>query len=97
MPQFMARHARPVIRHRASPPIIRRVMAKEEGIPMEGVVTKALANTQFIVKLDVGHEVMAHVAGRMRKNFIRIVPGDRVTVEVSPYDPKRGRITFRER
>ena len=72
-------------------------MAKEEGIPMEGVVTKALANTQFIVKLDKGLEVMAHVAGRMRKNFIRIVPGDRVTVEVSPYDPKRGRITFRER
>jgi translation initiation factor IF-1 len=70
---------------------------KEEGIPMEGVVTKALANTQFVVQLDAGHEVMAHVAGRMRKNFIRIVPGDRVTVEVSPYDPKRGRITFRER
>jgi len=72
-------------------------MAKEEGIEMEGVVMKALANTQFIVQLDVGHEVMAHVAGRMRKNFIRIVPGDRVKVEVSPYDPKRGRITFRER
>ena len=72
-------------------------MAKEEGIEMEGVVMKALANTRFIVQLDVGHEVMAHVAGRMRKNFIRIVPGDRVKVEVSPYDPKRGRITFRER
>ena len=70
---------------------------KEEGIEMEGVVMKALANTQFIVALDVGHEVMAHVAGRMRKNFIRIVPGDRVKVEVSPYDPKRGRIIFRER
>lgn len=72
-------------------------MPKEEGIEMDGVVTKALANTQFIVTLDVGHDVMAHVAGRMRKNFIRIVPGDRVTVEVSPYDPKRGRIVFRER
>lgn len=72
-------------------------MPKEEGIEMEGVVMKALANTQFIVALDVGHEVMAHVAGRMRKNFIRIVPGDRVKVEVSPYDPKRGRIVFRER
>ncbi len=70
---------------------------KEEGIEMAGIVMKALANTQFVVQLDVGHEVMAHVAGRMRKNFIRIVPGDRVTVEVSPYDPKRGRITFRER
>ena len=72
-------------------------MAKEEGIPMDGIVMKALANTQFIVQLDGGHEVMAHVAGLMRKNFIRIVPGDKVTVEVSPYDPKRGRITFRER
>ncbi|MBS0261250.1 MAG: translation initiation factor IF-1 [Planctomycetes bacterium] len=72
-------------------------MPKEEGIPMDGVVMKALANTQFIVQLEGGHEVMAHVAGRMRKNFIRIVPGDKVTVEISPYDPKRGRITFRER
>ena len=63
---------------------------------MDGVVSKALANTQFIVQLDVGHEVMAHVAGRMRKNFIRIVPGDRVTVEVSPTTPSR-RIVFRER
>jgi translation initiation factor IF-1 len=72
-------------------------MPKEEGIEMEGVVKKALANTQFVVELDVGHEVMAHVSGRMRKNFIRIVPGDRVKVEVSPYDTKRGRIVFRER
>lgn len=72
-------------------------MAKEEAIPMDGTVTEALANTQFRVKLDNGHEVMAHVAGRMRKYFIRIVPGDRVKVEVSPYDLKRGRITFRER
>ena len=72
-------------------------MAKEEGIPMEGVVTKALANTQFVVKLDVGHEVMAHVAGRMRKNFIRIIPGDRVKVEISPYDLSRGRIVYRGR
>lgn len=72
-------------------------MPKEEGIEMEGVVKKALANTQFVVQLDVGHEVMAHVSGRMRKNFIRIVPGDRVKVEVSPYDTKRGRIVFRER
>ncbi|QDT39913.1 translation initiation factor IF-1 [Stratiformator vulcanicus] len=72
-------------------------MAKEEAIEMEGVVTEALANTQFRVDLDVGHQVLAHVAGKMRKHFIRIVPGDRVKVEVSPYDPKRGRITFRER
>lgn len=72
-------------------------MAKEEAIEMEGVVTEALANTQFRVELDSGHEVLAHVAGKMRKHFIRIVPGDRVKVEVSPYDVKRGRIIFRER
>ncbi len=71
--------------------------AKEEGIEMEGSVVEALANTTFRVKLDNGHMVLAHVSGRMRKNFIRIVPGDRVKVEVSPYDLTRGRITFRER
>jgi len=72
-------------------------MAKEEAIPVEGEVIEALANTQFRVKLDNGHIVMAHVAGKMRKHFIRIVPGDRVKVEVSPYDWSRGRIIFRER
>jgi translation initiation factor IF-1 len=72
-------------------------MAKEEAIPMEGTVVEALANTQFRVSLDNGHTVMAHVAGRMRKHFIRIVPGDRVKVEISPYDLSRGRIVFRER
>ena len=70
---------------------------KEEALEVDGVVTQALANTRFRVTIDGGHIVIAHVAGRMRKNFIRIVPGDRVTVEVSPYDPKRGRINFRER
>ncbi len=64
---------------------------------MEGTVKEALANTQFRVELDTGHLVLAHVAGRMRKNFIRIVPGDRVKVEISPYDPTRGRIVYRER
>ena len=72
-------------------------MAKEEAIPMEGTVVEALANTQFRVSLDNGHTVMAHVAGRMRKHFIRIVPGHRVKVEISPYDLSRGRIVFRER
>lgn len=72
-------------------------MAKEEAIPMEGNVVEALANTQFRVQLDNGHSILAHVAGRMRKHFIRIVPGDRVKVEVSPYDLTRGRIVFRER
>ncbi len=72
-------------------------MAKEEAIEAQGVVKEALANTQFRVELDNGHLVLAHVAGKMRKHFIRIVPGDRVTVEVSPYDLSRGRITYRER
>jgi translation initiation factor IF-1 len=72
-------------------------MAKEEGIQVEGNVIEALANTQFRVKLDNGHEVLAHVAGKMRKHFIRIVPGDRVIVEVTPYDLNRGRIVYRER
>ena len=72
-------------------------MAKEEAIEVEGTVSEALANTQFRVELENGHEVLAHVAGKMRKNFIRIVPGDRVKVEVSPYDLTRGRIIYRER
>ena len=70
---------------------------KEEALEVEGVVTQALANTRFRVEIEGGHEVTAHVAGRMRKNFIRIVPGDRVQVEVSPYDLNRGRITYRTR
>jgi translation initiation factor IF-1 len=70
-------------------------MAKEQGIQVEGRVKEALANTQFRVELDNGHIVTAHVSGKMRKNFIRIVPGDRVTVELSPYDLTRGRIIYR--
>lgn len=72
-------------------------MAKEEAFEMDGTVVEALANTQFRVKLESGHLVLAHVAGKMRKHFIRIVPGDKVIVEMSPYDPTRGRIVFRER
>jgi len=72
-------------------------VAKEEAIQAEGRVKEALANTQFRVELDNGHHVIAHVAGRMRKNFIRIIPGDRVTVEISPYDMTKGRIVFRNR
>lgn len=70
---------------------------KEEGIEVEGVVVEALANTRFRVQIEGGHNVIAHVAGRMRKHFIRIVPGDKVRVELSPYDLAKGRITFRER
>jgi len=70
---------------------------KEEHIEAQGRVSKALANTQFQVELDVGGMVTAHIAGKMRKHWIKIVPGDRVTVELSPYDLSRGRITFRAR
>jgi translation initiation factor IF-1 len=70
---------------------------KEEALEVEGTVTQALANTRFRVQIEGGHLVTAHVAGRMRKNFIRIVPGDKVKVELSPYDLTKGRITFRER
>jgi translation initiation factor IF-1 len=70
-------------------------LSAEGAIEVEGVVTQALANTSFRVKLDNGHMVLAHVGGKMRKNFIRIVPGDKVKVEVSPYDFTRGRIVYR--
>lgn len=70
-------------------------MAKEEAIQVQGKVVAALANTQFRVKLDNGHELIAHIAGKIRKNFIRILPGDTVTVAISPYDLGKGRITFR--
>ncbi len=71
-------------------------MAKEEAIEVEGRVKEALANTQFRVELDIGGEVIAHVSGKMRKNFIRISVGDKVRVEMSPYDLGKARITYRE-
>jgi translation initiation factor IF-1 len=70
-------------------------MAKEETIQVEGKVLEALPNTMFKVELDNGHKVLAHVSGKMRKHFIRILPGDRVAVELSPYDLNRGRIIYR--
>jgi translation initiation factor IF-1 len=70
-------------------------MAKEESIQVQGKVTQALANTQFRVRLENGHELIATIAGKIRKNFIRILPGDTVTVVISPYDLNKGRITFR--
>jgi translation initiation factor IF-1 len=73
-------------------------MAKDEGkIKMDGVVFEALPGTQFRVRLDNGHEVLAYLSGKMRKYYIRILLGDRVSVEMSPYDLARGRITFRQR
>ena len=70
-------------------------MAKEEGISVEGTVVEPLPNAMFRVELENGHRVLAHVSGKMRKHFIRILPGDKVTVELSPYDLTRGRITYR--
>jgi len=70
-------------------------MAKEELIETEGKVVEALPNAMFRVELENGHLVLAHVSGKMRMNFIRILPGDKVKLELSPYDLTRGRITFR--
>jgi translation initiation factor IF-1 len=72
-------------------------MPKEEALQLDGVVVETLPNTTFRVKLDNGHVVMAHISGKMRKNYIRILTGDRVTVELTPYDLTKGRITYRER
>lgn len=70
-------------------------MAKEEPIEVEGVVIEPLPNAMFRVKLDNGHVVLAHISGKMRMHYIRILPGDKVTVELSPYDLNRGRIIYR--
>jgi translation initiation factor IF-1 len=70
-------------------------MAKKESIEVEGVVTEALPNAMFRVELPNGHQVLAHISGRIRVHYIRILPGDRVLIELSPYDLGRGRITYR--
>ncbi|MEY4375239.1 MAG: InfA [Candidatus Eisenbacteria bacterium] len=70
-------------------------MAKEEGIQIEGTVVEALPNATFRVELENGHKLLAHISGKMRMHFIKILPGDKVTVEMSPYDLSRGRITYR--
>lgn len=70
-------------------------MSKEDAIEVMAVVTDLLPNAMFKVKLENNHEVLAHISGRMRKNFIKILPGDRVAVELSPYDLNRGRIVYR--
>jgi translation initiation factor IF-1 len=72
-------------------------MTKEEKIQVEGTIIEALPGTQFRVKLENGHEVLAYLSGKMRKYYIRILLGDRVKVEMSPYDLNRGRIVFRQR
>ena len=73
-------------------------MGKKDGaIELEGTITESLPNAMFRVELDNGHEVLAHISGKMRMHYIRILPDDRVVVELSPYDLTRGRITYRER
>ncbi|HHV94105.1 MAG TPA: translation initiation factor IF-1 [Firmicutes bacterium] len=72
-------------------------MAKQDVIEVEGTVIEPLPNAMFRVELENGHKVLAHISGRMRMNFIRILPGDKVTVELSPYDLTRGRITYRKK
>ena len=71
-------------------------MSKEESLIVEGTITEVLPNTMFRVTLPNGQRVLAHISGKMRKNFIRIVPGDRVEIEISPYDMSKARIVFRE-
>jgi len=70
-------------------------LAKQEGVTVEGTVVEALPNAMFRVKLENDHKVLAHISGKMRMYFIKILPGDKVTVELSPYDLTRGRITYR--
>lgn len=72
-------------------------MSKQDVIELEGTVKEALPNAMFIVTLENGHEILGHISGKLRMNFIRILPGDKVTVELSPYDLSRGRITWRKK
>ena len=70
-------------------------MSKEDVIEVEGIVSEALPNTLFKVKLENGHEILAHISGKLRMNYIKILPGDKVKLELSPYDLTKGRITWR--
>ena len=72
-------------------------MTKEDVIEIEGIVVEKLPNAMFKVELENGHQVLAHISGKLRKNFIRILPGDKVTMEMSPYDLTKGRITWRDK
>ena len=72
-------------------------MSKEDVVEIEGIVVEKLPNAMFKVELENGHQVLAHISGKLRKNFIRILPGDKVTMEMSPYDLTKGRITWRDK
>lgn len=89
--------AEPGLHARARTPITAPLMSKDDHIELDGLVTEVLTAGMFRVKIDDDHQVMAHLAGKMRKFRIKVVLGDKVTVAVSPYDPTRGRIVFRVR
>lgn len=72
-------------------------MSKQDVVEVEGKVKEALPNAMFLIELENGHEVLGHLSGKLRMNFIRILPGDKVTIELSPYDLTRGRITWRKK
>ncbi len=74
-----------------------KILPKEESIEVEGVVVESLPNALFRVELENGHKILAHISGKMRMHYIRILPGDKVTVDMSPYDLTRGRITYRSK
>lgn len=76
---------------------VEEFMAKNDAIEVEGTVVEALPNAMFSVRLENGHQILAHISGKMRKFYIRIIPGDKVKVEMSPYDLTRGRITYRSK
>jgi translation initiation factor IF-1 len=84
-----------ILRRNSDPAVSRNRMAKETMLEFEGMVTELLPNATFRVKLDNSHEIIAHTAGKMRKNRIRVLAGDRVMVEMTPYDLSKGRITYR--
>ena len=93
----MSGHAKKPFQRSKKKPVRKDVQSKpkEDSIQIEGKVLEALPNAMFKVELENGHKVLAHISGKMRMNFIRILPGDKVTIELSPYDLTRGRITYR--
>ena len=93
----MRHHTRPNLHARFKERRSRHLVAKEEHIEMEGTIIETLPNTLFRVKLDNDHVVTAHISGKMRKHYIRILTGDRVTVQLTPYDLSKGRIVYRAR
>jgi translation initiation factor IF-1 len=93
----MAMTGSPIVSRRVKSEEDVSVLSKDDVIEMDGKVVDALPNAVFLVELANGHQIMAHISGKMRMNFIRIYPGDKVTVELSPYDLTRGRITWRSK